>query len=821
MGNRIHRLLNSYIDMVTGHQRGALIATLLLFLAAIYISSGLALKSDLKELLPPDYQSVKELNRALERIGGVGSLIVVAQSPNPDANKKFMDDLASAIDQLPDGLVRYYSYRTDEVRKFYEDHFLYFIDVADLEILHDRLKRKIDYEKFKRTPLFLDLEDGQDDDFTVRTDDIKDRNKGKFETPVSTFDDYYGGDWGRMLIMVIRPYGETITLDSARTLVSSIEGIVDNLNPKSFDPGMSVGFCGNVKSTIEEYETLKHDILSTALLCVALVAAALIIYFLRVRVIFILGLTLLFAVACTFALTRFVIGYLNAQTAFLGSIIVGTGINYGIILVARYIEERKKNLLPPKAMKIALNMTLKSTFLAMATTMVSFMVLLIARIRGLSQFGFIGATGVFLCWLSTVLVLPIFMLASERVLRLVKPKSTVQRKSAFLTLTARLASKSPIVIVVTGVLMFVFAVSIAVRFAPNSIEYDFTKMRNKVSVDSGTEALEKEVSKLFKNSMTPSVVLVERPEQGLEACNAVDEQNMRYPPEERRVGTCHSIYDLLPKDQDAKLAVMKKIDALISQVWVRELEGESRDGIDRLKKSILGRAMEIEDLPDSLTRHFDDLKGNKGSVVFVNPRPGMLLSDGRNLIKFADTIRDIHLADGTLLHAASPSIVFSDLIKIIKAEAPILTLASFFVVVAFVLITLRGMKLSFEIIVGLIWSIVMMIGVAALMDIKINFFNFIVLPLTFGIGVDYSLNIAVRLRQEGPSGVANALRKTGLAVVMCSATTTIGYFVLTVANNQALVTFGQSAVIGDVASLIAGIFVVPATIVVIDRWFRR
>ncbi|HQH81281.1 MAG TPA: hypothetical protein PK599_07815, partial [bacterium] len=223
-----------------------MIATLLLFLAAIYISSGLALKSDLKELLPPDYQSVKELNRALERIGGVGSLIVVAQSPNPDANKKFMDDLASAIDQLPDGLVRYYSYRTDEVRKFYEDHFLYFIDVADLEILHDRLKRKIDYEKFKRTPLFLDLEDGQDDDFTVRTDDIKDRNKGKFETPVSTFDDYYGGDWGRMLIMVIRPYGETITLDSARTLVSSIEGIVDNLNPKSFDPGMSVGFCGNV-----------------------------------------------------------------------------------------------------------------------------------------------------------------------------------------------------------------------------------------------------------------------------------------------------------------------------------------------------------------------------------------------------------------------------------------------------------------------------------------------------------------------------------------------------------------------------------------------
>jgi len=761
---------------------------------------------------------VKELNRVVEKIGGVGSLIVVAEGPDVSANKRFMDDLAKALGDLPEGLIRYVDYKADDIRKYYEDHFLYYVDAPDLELFYGRLKKRIDYEKIKRTPLFFDF--GDEGDSTppeLSFDDIRDRNEKHYSAPISTVDDYYGGEWGRMLIMVVRPQGATITIDSARNLVSSVEDVVKKLDPASYDPRMTVGYCGNVKSTIEEYDTLKHDIFSTALLCVLLVAASIVVYFLRIRVVFLLGAVLCIALGWTFALTRIVIGYLNAQTAFLGSIIVGTGINYGIIVMARYLEERKKQKAPLESMKIALEMTVRPTFLAAATTAISFAVLLLARIRGLSQFGFIGVVGVMSCWVATVLILPVMTLETEKILRLVKPRTAPKRQSALFELASRISAHSPVFILSSALIGAIVALTVVWKFAPNAIEYDFTKMRNQVSVASGTEALEKRVSQLFKNSMTPSVVLVDSIEEGREVCDAVMNQNDALPPDERRVGSCHSIYDLLPTEQESKLPIMAKIDRLLSQEWVSTIKGDLKKKVERARKSILGRVLNVDDLPEALTRHFEDLGGHRGAVVFINPRPGMLLSDGRNLLKYAGTIRDVRLNDGRTVHAVSEAIIFSDLVEIIKKEAPYLTLASLIGVIIFVLITLKRMKMSAMIITGLVWAVLIMVGIAAFMDIKINFFNFIVLPLTFGIGVDYGVNMVARIHEEGPQSVAYAIRHTGGAVILCSVTTIIGYYVLTLANNQALATFGVAAVIGEITCIFAAIVLVPAIIVFVHR----
>lgn len=818
MVKQIHRFVNQYIKWVDGRERLALVVIFASFLLCALISSRLELKSDLKELLPPNYKSVKELNRVVDKIGGLGTLVVVVESPDLQANERFMEDLSLRVSALPQGIVRYANYKADDVRKYYEDHFLYYINPPDLELFYSRLKTRIDYEKIRRTPLFFDLGDeGEETPPLLSFDDIRERNEKNYSAPVSTVNDYYGGEWGRMLVMIVRPYGATITIDSARKLVSTMEGIVTDLNPGNYDPRMKVGFCGNVKSTIEEYDTLKHDILSTSLLCVLLVALSIVIYFLRIRVVFLLGATLVIAIAWTFAATKIIIGYLNAQTAFLGSIIIGTGINYGIIVVARYLEERKKQKEPLESMEYALTMTVKPTFLAAATTAVAFVVLLIARIRGLSQFGFIGATGVIFCWVATIFALPVMILESEKILRLVRSRKMPKRKSALFDVASRFTVRFPRFILMMSVIASILAIIVVARFVPSAIEYDFTKMRNAVSVSSGTEALEKRVSKLFKHSMTPSAVIVDSVDEGKKVCDAVMRQNAVLPLSEQRVGSCHSIADLLPTDQEEKLPTMEKIDRLLSQGWVKALDGDLKNKIDGIRRSILGRVLTVNDLPSALTQHFEDLEGNRGAVVFINPRPGMLLSDGRNLLKYADTIRDIHLPDGRVAQAVSEAIIFSDLIEIIKREAPYLTLASFLGVVGFVIFTLKKMRMSAVIIAGLVWGVLMMIGIAAFMDIKINFFNFIVLPLTFGIGVDYGINVAMRIHQEGTTGVASAIRHTGGAVILCSVTTIIGYFVLTTANNQALATFGVAAVIGEITCIVAAICLVPAVIVYFSR----
>ncbi|MFA4875408.1 MAG: MMPL family transporter, partial [bacterium] len=585
MVHRIRRIIGRYAGLVVKHELIVLLVTLATLVISVWGASQLKLKSDLKELLPPNYESVKELDRVIDKVGGVGSLIIAVQSPDVDANKRFMDDLAARLSQLPPGTIRSLNYKGDEIRKFYEDHFLYYIDKDDLDLFYSRLKHRIDYEKFKRTPFFLELGEEAPEPEALEFEDIRARNEKKFSAPIATVDDYYGGEWGEMLVMVVRPFGSTVTIDSARQFIATIDGAVKETNPSSYEPRMRVDYCGDVKSTIDEYETLKHDIVSTSLLCIALVSLAIIVFFLRIRVVFLLGATLIVAIAWTFALTRLVIGYLNAQTAFLGSIIVGTGINYGIILMARYLEERKKHRAPAEAMRHAMETTAAPVFLAAATTAISFAVLFVARIRGLSQFGFIGAAGVMLCWAATMFVLPAMTTLSERILKLVKPRTTPERKSALFDIATRIAARSPAVILGMSVMAAVASVVIIARFAPNAMEYDFTKMRNQVSVESGTEALEKRVSRLFKSSMTPSIVLVDSLEEGREVCAAVDAQNQAIPPAERRVGSCHSITDLLPTDQEEKLPVMAKINDLVSQAWVRELKGDVRSKVDRLKRS--------------------------------------------------------------------------------------------------------------------------------------------------------------------------------------------------------------------------------------------
>jgi predicted RND superfamily exporter protein len=784
-----------------------------LFALSAYLASGLKLRSSLKELLPEKSPSVVQLDRMLEKVGGTSVLTVAVDSPSVEANMRFVDDLYARLQQLPKEEVRYIIAKVDRIKKFYEDNLLHYIEYQDLEKLYSRLRRVVNYEKFKRTPLFLDL-GVEEPPISLKLDDIEERNKKNMKMPLAVYKDYYGGEEGRFLILMIRPQGAAIAIDQARRLIRKVQGLVGELRPGSYDPEMKVGYCGNVVTTVEEYDTLKKDMLSTISLCVFLVASAIVLYFLRLRIVVFLGMTLLFGITFTFAVTRLAIGYLNAQTAFLASIIIGTGINYGVILMGRYLEERKGGGEPKPAMERALVGTAKPTFLAAATTALAFSILGIARVRGLSQFGFIGSVGVMFCWISTMLFLPLMVIVSERVRGLFRRLSTPKRKSALLPEMDRILYHFPIGIIVVSVIMVAVAAVVVWRYIPNSIEYDFSKLRNRISAVHGTEALERRVAKLWVGSMTPAVVLLDNPEQGPVVCEAVRRQNEGRPPDDRMVDGCVNVYDLLPKDQEKKAQLLSQYDQLLDERWLGEVGGEVGDQLRTMKRSLKKKSLTVADLPEDLVRNFTDLEGNVGTFAYINPRSGMPLTDGRNLIKFADTIQNIRLPDGQLAHATGESLIFSDLVKIVKAEAPVLTLISFIAVSLFVLLMIRKMSEGYVISVALVWVVLVMVAVMSIFGIRINFFNFIALPLTFGVGVDYAINVAMRFHEKTRRRTVDIIRHTGGAVALCSLTTIIGYFVLTRSTNQAVAQFGSMSVIGEFASIFSAVLLVPAAILV-------
>jgi len=205
-------------------------------------------------------------------------------------------------------------------------------------------------------------------------------------------------------------------------------------------------------------------------------------------------------------------------------------------------------------------------------------------------------------------------------------------------------------------------------------------------------------------------------------------------------------------------------------------------------------------------------------VVLALPNLKLNLYHADEIQKVADALRAIRLPDGRTVESSGNFVIYSDMIQAIKKDGPRATMYSFLGVLLLSILAYRRLRhvavVSAALLIGVAW----LGAVLHIFDIKINFLNFIALPITFGIGVDYAVNIYTRYRLEregkGPVEAAfDTVASTGGAVVLCSLTTVIGYASLLVARNGALISFGKIAIIGEFCCLAAALFWMPAWLI--------
>ena len=159
--------------------------------------------------------------------------------------------------------------------------------------------------------------------------------------------------------------------------------------------------------------------------------------------------------------------------------------------------------------------------------------------------------------------------------------------------------------------------------------------------------------------------------------------------------------------------------------------------------------------------------------------------------------------------------IYADIWDAILHDVPKALVVSFLATLAIVVLAFRNLRSSSQVILSLLVGVFWMVGMLSLAGFKLNFLNFIALPVTFGIGVDYAVNVVQRdLELKNPLEV---LRRTGGAVVLCSLTTLLGYLALAKSVNYGVRSLGLTAVLGEVACLLAAVLVLPAALV----WRRR
>jgi uncharacterized protein len=205
--------------------------------------------------------------------------------------------------------------------------------------------------------------------------------------------------------------------------------------------------------------------------------------------------------------------------------------------------------------------------------------------------------------------------------------------------------------------------------------------------------------------------------------------------------------------------------------------------------------------------------------VLVYPSGRMDMWNGRDVVRFASELRAIPLPEGVPI--ASWNLLMADVLTLIAEDGPRATLLSLTGVVAIVLVAFglgkpsaRSLKDAGWVLSALGIGVVWFVGLGAAFGLRLNMLNFIALPITFGIGVDYATNIFQRRRMDHARSICDVVRTTGGAVALCSLTTVIGYSSLLIARNQALVSFGLLANLGEVACLAAALLALPSML----RW---
>ncbi len=791
------------------------IVGLILFCVGAYYSGKLYqnLRPDLEELLPETARSVQDLYTIRSRLESTDYIAVLVFPKDKEIGKRIVDDLAKRFESRPKNEIARIEYRIDSVLEFFESRKALFLDKEELVDIRNYIDDRIYSEKQKANPIKIfdddELEEEQD---AFNFDALEKKYQSKASQYTGFPEGYFATkDMSVFAIMVYMPSAQQ-KMDASYELQKVIDAQVAATMSQDWAKGQArIKFTGGIRDLIEEHSSLMKDLGIATATVMILVTALIWIYFASTRAVFALLLSLVTGTVLCFSVTYALIGYLNANSAFLGAIILGNGINFGIIYLARYLEEVRKNRGHYRSIYRAFTRTWKATWVAALSAGLAYGSLVFTEFRGFRQFGTIGLIGMVLCWISAFTLIPAFLTLFERIWPY--PKVVKDRPRLFFTqwFTPLVMKNSGFILVLT-LLFSIASLGITLSYTDDIIETNMSNLRDKQSETDGSGFHSKFLHKIFRSYPHPNVVLAQDPEEAFVIGEALKKRKGEAKQDDL-FDSISTIFDLVPRAQDEKISVLKEIKSLLTPKVMASLTADEKKQVKGLLTPEALSEFKIEDLPAFVKNRVREKDGQIGRLVFVTPPTSGIVQDRVGLMRYVTAVRETvdSVRPGTPV--AGQLAVSADMSIAIGRDGPYATLISLVSVMLLIIFIFRRAKAVVPVITSLLLGVFWLVGFVLGMDYKINFLNFIVFPITFGISVDYSVNILQRYFFEGYERIAEVLKQSAGAVAVASATTIIGYGSLLLAGNQAIKSFGTLAVIGEITCLFTAILSLPAFLI--------
>jgi len=547
---------------------------------------------------------------------------------------------------------------------------------------------------------------------------------------------------------------------------------------------------------------------------------------------------LLLGMVWSCGLVTVTIGHMNILSLAFGSILLGLGIDYGIYYVAGYLQMRRSASSSAEALRqTAVNFAPSITTGAM-TSAISFFMVGLTEFTGVAELGIIAGSGILLCWLAQMTVLPAMIQLSDAR----RPRENLPSPLNFNLPLSPLFAKPRLVLGLT------LAGTVLLATGMRYLWYDYNLLNLQPA---GLESVDLERRLLSQSNLSASFALL--------VANSVDEIQTRKKQLQTRPTVDHveEIASLFPSQVDQKrpiieavhqrlaslppspprlpqLAVVPPVQLEAALAGVQQFllaAGGPADTIQRLGhiRQLLAQLPE-QDYYRRVTAYQQATAGDLYQRLAMlqavsNPQPpetgdlpeGLVTrfigKHGRFLLKvyskvdvwdmegMAEFVRDVREVDP---EATGNPLQIYEASRHMKKSFEHAAWYTLLGIIPVVLFDFRRLSYVFYAALPMGAGLVQMFGLMGFLDIRLNPANMITLPFILGIGLENGVNIVHDFRRQGPR-YRRMSSATSVAVMINSLTTMVGFGALMIAQHQGLQSLGRALTIGMACCLFSSL----------------
>ena len=668
---------------------------------------------------------------------------------------------------------------------------------------------------------------------------------------------------GKMFVLLVHPRAagsgaddgtpHTATIPKLRRMMSEVK--------RQF-PDVQISLTGEPVLDYDEMQVSQRDGGRATVLTLLLVGALFAVSFREVlRPLLALGCIVL-VIALSMGYATLTVGHLNIITVTFAVMIVGLGIDLSIQFIARYEEDLARGVGREAAVRVAIEQTGRSIVTAGVTNAAAFFAMGLSGFKGVVELGKIAGGAMLIATAVTMLVLPAALLLAHR-----KRESThIPARAAATRIENLLLRKPSVTLIVCGIITGgAFLAAWSSRF--DYFDYNVLNLQSR-----GLESVDTELR--LVNADVESTIFAAVVCDNFEQARALQHSLTNLP----TVATVHSIVELIPEQQEEKMPLIREIQQGLGVVKFdvspteqidaqpvlralqslqlrahRQMQAATERGDTAAEKILRGLVSAIDQARQKLgeqdvagtgkrlasyqRRFFADLQAQldmmAGQIVDrpmtidevpIEARKVLVGKTGKLLIRVFPNeniwerdplVRFVREVQSLAPKATGTPLGIYEFIDILQKGYRNAAVWAFFVIAVLIFIDFRGGYATsltlLPLVVGMIW----MVGAMALLGIRFNPANIMVLPLIVGIGVAYGIYVVQRYREDGEATFYG--KSTGRAVMLSALMTILAFGSLIIGAHRGIRSLGLVMSIGVTACLIAAMALLPALLEIARR----